>query len=123
MLRSTSVAVLALIAGALAGTAANAHPKLVKSDPAGNAVVANSPKELRLSFSEDLVSKFSGVEVKNQQGQKVGIGSAAFDPADKKQFVVPVPTPLAEGVYQVDWHAVAADTHRIQGSYSFTVKR
>jgi len=61
--------------------------------------------------------------MKNQQGQKVEIGSAAPDPTDKKQFVVAVPTPMAEGVYQVDWHAVAADTHRIQGSYSFTVKR
>lgn len=123
MLRSTSIAALTLIGSALAATAASAHPKLVKSDPAGNAVVASSPKELRLSFNEDLVSKFSGVEVKNQQGQKIEIGSAAPNPADKKQFVVPVPTPLAEGVYQVDWHAVAADTHRIQGSYSFMVKR
>jgi methionine-rich copper-binding protein CopC len=125
MLRSTPVAILAMIGGALAATAppAVAHPKLVKSDPAAAAVVASSPKELRLSFTEGLVAKFSGVEVKDQPGQKIETGSAAPDPADKKQLVVPVPTPLAEGVYEVDWHAVAADTHRIQGSYSFTVKR
>ena len=123
MLRSTSMAVLTLIGSALAATTASAHPKLVTSDPAAEAVVDNSPKELRLKFNEDLVPKFSGAEMKNQQGQKVEIGSAASDPADKKQLVVPVPTPLAEGVYQVDWHAVAADTHRIHGSYSFTVKR
>ena len=91
--------------------------------PAADAVVADSPKELRLSFSEDLVPKFSGAEVKNHQGQKVEIGSATPNSADKKQLVVPVLTPLSEGVYQVDWHAVAADTHRIEGSYSFTVKR
>ena len=125
MLRSTPVAVLTLIAGALAisATAANAHPKLVTTNPAADAVITSSPKELRLSFNEDLVPKFSGAEVKDKQGQKVELGAAAADPADKKQLVIPLPTPLAEGVYKVDWHAVAADTHRVKGSYSFTVKR
>ena len=125
MLRSTSMAVLALIGGTLivTATAAVAHPKLVNSDPAADAVVDSSPKELRLSFNEVLVAKFSGAELKDQQGQTVELGSGATDPADKKQLVVPVPAPLAAGVYKVDWHAVAADTHRIQGSYSFTVKR
>jgi len=123
MLQSISVVILTLIGCVLSVTAATAHPKLVKSSPAADAVVADSPKELRLSFSEDLVPKFSGAEVKNHQGQKVEIGSATPNSADKKQLVVPVLTPLSEGVYQVDWHAVAADTHRIQGSYSFTVKR
>lgn len=123
MLRITSVAVLALMGCALTLTAANAHPKLVKSSPAANAAIDDSPKELRLSFNEELVAKFSGVEVKNQKGQKIEVGPAAPDSADKKQLVVPVPTPLAEGAYEVEWHAVAADTHRIHGSYSFTVKR
>jgi len=123
MLRSTLVAIVTLIGCALVATAAIAHPKLVNSSPRADAVIDNSPKELRLSFNEDLVAKFSGAEVKDQQGQKVEIGHAGLDPADKKQLVVPVSTPLAEGKYKVDWHAVAADTHRIHGSYSFTVKR
>jgi len=29
--------------------------------------------------------------------------------------------PLAAGVYEVKWHAVTADTHRMQGAFSFTV--
>lgn len=123
MLRSIAIAALTLIGSALAATAASAHPKLVTGNPAADAKVAASPKELRLSFNEDLVPKFSGVEVKNKQGQKVKIGAAAVDSVDKKQLVIPLPTPLAQGVYKVDWHAVAADTHRIHGSYSFTVKR
>jgi methionine-rich copper-binding protein CopC len=122
MVRNTSIAVFALVGCILAATTANAHPKLVKSDPAADTIAAAFPKELRLSFNEDLVPKFSGVEVKDQKGQKVEIGTTAIDPADKKQLVVPFPKPLAEGVYKVDWHAVGADTHRVQGSYSFTVK-
>jgi methionine-rich copper-binding protein CopC len=122
MLRITSVAVLALMGCALTLTAANAHPKLVKSSPAANAAIDDSPKELRLSFNEELVAKFSGVEVKTSRGRR-SMSAPAPDSADKKQLVVPVPTPLAEGAYEVEWHAVAADTHRIHGSYSFTVKR
>ncbi len=123
MLRYTSMGALALIGCSLAAAPASAHPKLVKSDPAADTVVAASPIELRLSFNEELVPKFSGAEVKDQKGQKVEIGTAAADPADKKQLVVPLAKPLAGGVYKVDWHAVAADTHRVHGSYSFTIKQ
>lgn len=123
MLRNTAAAIVALFAGSVVATAAFAHPKLVKSDPAGDAVIAASPKELRLSFNEELVPKFSGVELKDPKGQKVEIGTIAADPADKKQLVIPLPNPLAKGLYKVDWHAVAADTHRVQGSYSFTVNQ
>jgi methionine-rich copper-binding protein CopC len=122
MLRNTTAAVISLVAGSVVATAALAHPKLVKSDPAANAVVSAGPKELRLSFNEELVPKFSSADVKDQKGQKVEVGTAAADPTDKKQLVVPLTKPLAAGTYKVDWHAVAADTHRVQGSYSFTVK-
>jgi methionine-rich copper-binding protein CopC len=124
MLRNIPMTMLTLVAGgSLVATAANAHPKLVTTNPAANAVITSSPKELRFNFNEDLVPKFSGAEVKDQKGQKIKIGTAMADPADKKQLVVPLPTPLAQGVYKVVWHAVAADTHRVNGSYSFTIKQ
>jgi len=122
MSRKITTTALTLIAGSVLATAASAHPKLVKSDPAADAVVAASPKELRFSFNEELVPKFSGADVKDQKGQKVEVGAAAADPADKKQLVLPLTKPLAAGSYKVEWHAVAADTHRVQGSFSFTVK-
>ena len=112
----------AVLVSLLAATSALAHPKLVKSDPAADAVVTASPKELRLSFNEELVPKFSSADVKDQKGQKVEVGAVAADPADKKQLVLPLTKPLADGTYKVDWHAVAADTHRVEGSFSFTVK-
>jgi copper resistance protein C len=123
MLRTTSVRALTLIGCVLGATVASAHPKLVTTEPPAGAVTSGSPTELRLKFSEELVLKFSGAEVKDKQGQKLAIGAPVTDPANKKLLVVPVPTPLPPGVYNVDWHAVAADTHRIEGSYSFTVRR
>ena len=122
MMRNISMAIVSLVAGSVVATAALAHPKLVKSDPAADAAVSGSPKELRLSFNEELVPKFSGADVKDQKGQKVEVGAAAADPADKKQLVLPLTKPLAAGTYKVEWHAVAADTHRVEGKFSFTVK-
>jgi methionine-rich copper-binding protein CopC len=121
MLRTIFIAPLMLIACAL-GATASAHPKLLTTEPAAGAVVTNSPKEVRIKFSEDLVLKFSGAEVKDKRGRKVAIGAPVVDPANKKLLVMPVPTPLPAGVYSVDWHAVASDTHRIKGSYTFTVE-
>jgi copper resistance protein C len=45
------------------------------------------------------------------------------DPADRKQLVVPLPSPLIAGRYKVAWHAVSEDTHRVKGEYSFEVAR
>jgi len=117
-------AVALLIGGLLSASAtiAAAHPKLVKTDPPADAVTATPPKELRLSFNEGLVPKFSGVELTDKSGKKIEIGTAAADASDKKQLVVPLPTPLTDGVDKVSWHAVGDDTHRLQGSYSFTIK-
>ncbi len=30
---------------------------------------------------------------------------------------------LPQGDYKVEWHAVSDDTHRVKGSYSFSVVR
>jgi copper resistance protein C len=122
MQRSLTFALL--VGGVLSASAATAaaHPKLIKTDPPADAVTATPPKELRLSFNEELVPKFSGVELADKSGKKIETGATAPDPSEKKQLVVPLPTPLTDGVYKVSWHAVGDDTHRVQGSYSFTVK-
>ena len=42
--------------------------------------------------------------------------------ADGKTLVITTKAPMPAGGYTLDWHAVAADTHRVEGSFSFTVK-
>ena len=98
-----------------------AHPKLVGTAPAADAL-AQSPQEIRLTFNEALVAKFSGADLKDLNGKPVETGPAAADPGDKKQLVMPLKSPLAPGRYTVEWHAVAEDSHRVKGSYSFEVK-
>jgi methionine-rich copper-binding protein CopC len=100
-----------LIAGIIGGVAW-AHPALESTQP-GQGSTVSSPKEIRLTFTEDLVAKFSGLTIKDESGRLVETASPSADPNQKRQLIVPIPKPLSPGTYNVDWHAVAADTHRV----------
>jgi methionine-rich copper-binding protein CopC len=70
-----------------------------------------------------VIPQFSGAELKDQAGKLIATGKAAVDPANRNVLVVPIGVPLPPGNFQVDWHAVAEDTHRVKGNYSFRVGR
>src|SRR3981081_1463846 len=124
MSRNTMTAgTLAVVAISLLTTLANAHPKLNSANPAADVAIKVSPSEIRLNFSEGVIAKFSGVEIKNETGKKIPTGAALTDPKDQKQLGVPLAAPLAAGRYTVTWHAVSEDTHRVKGEYSFGVDR
>lgn len=116
---SKIVGMLATLAMFTAASAANAHPKLESSDPAPDATVSSAPKEIRLNFSEGVLAKFSGIELKDAAGKPVATGEPATDPKDKKLLIVPVTANLTPDSYTVTWHAVSDDTHRVEGKYSF----
>ena len=98
-----------------------AHPKLTATIPAADAP-AQSPQEIRLSFNEALVARFSGLDLKDEHGKRIETGAAASHPKDRKQLIVPLKAALAPGRYTVEWHVVSEDTHRVKGSYSFEVR-
>jgi methionine-rich copper-binding protein CopC len=117
----TTIAAVAMIAASLLNSAALAHPELKSAEPAAGAAAATSPKQIRITFTEAVIPQFSGAEVKDQAGKTIATGKATVDPANRKQLVVPVNEPLPPGDYKVEWHAVSDDTHRVKGSYSFSV--
>ncbi len=121
------VAALAFGAAALA-TAAQAHPRLVAASPAANSVIS-STNELKLTFSESLVAQFSGMNIlmTDMPGMKMtapmSVGAITSTvAADSKTLVGTLKAPLPAGTYTLGWHAVTADTHRVEGTYSFKVK-
>ncbi|QDK34869.1 MULTISPECIES: copper homeostasis periplasmic binding protein CopC [Sphingomonadaceae] len=116
----------AILAVAAVPAVALAHPKLLSATPAANSAVAK-PTSIALTFSEDLVAPLSGIDLvmtgmpgmANHQPMPIkGITAKAKG----KTMTVALPRPLPTGTYQLTWHAVAADQHRIEGSYSFTVR-
>ena len=124
MSRNTIVmAALAILAVGAVATSADAHPKLKSVSPAADVSSKVSPTEIKLNFSEGVIAKFSGLELKDEAGKIITTGAPVNDPADRKQLVVPLPSPLIAGRYKVAWHAVSEDTHRVKGEYSFEVAR
>jgi hypothetical protein len=118
----TAAAALAL---ALPGVA-SAHSKLVSSTPAANATVAK-PTKLSLTFSETFLAPMSGAEL-----VMTGMpGMANHEPMPIKGFKTDVngktmtltfPRALPAGSYDLKWHIVGADQHKMEGGYSFKVK-
>ncbi|AMK17550.1 MULTISPECIES: copper homeostasis periplasmic binding protein CopC [Sphingobium] len=118
----------AALALAALPSVAMAHPKLLSSTPAANATVAK-PTKLTLTFSEKLLAPLSGVEL-TMTGMP-GMASHAPMPikgfktaveGDGKTLAVTLPRALPAGSYDLNWHIVGADQHKITGKYSFSVK-
>jgi methionine-rich copper-binding protein CopC len=118
----TSMAAVAMIVASLLGSTAYAHPELQSTEPAAGAVTS-SPRQIKITFNESVIPQFSGVELKDQTGKVIMTGKTATDATNKKQLLVPVQEPLPPGDYKVEWHAVSDDSHRVKGSYSFSVTR
>ena len=115
---------LAILTASLFAAAAQAHPRLISASPAPNAAVA-APRQIQLHFSERLVSRFSGAEIMRDGGRGHAPsrlnGTARLEPGDTTLTITPA-SPLAKGAYRLVWHVVSVDTHRVSGSYNFSVR-
>ena len=109
----TIVAALALIGSSMT---AEAHATLDHASPAVGSTVSTSPSQVTLYFTEQLEPKFSGAEIRKGADNRVDRGVSVSG----KVMRVSVGS-LATGTYTVTWHALSVDTHKTQGSFSFTV--
>ena len=112
------------IVGLSVSAPAYAHPKLVSSAPAANASVS-APSRITLTFSEGLMPRLSGAEIvmTGMPNHRMAVtGFKTSVEGDNKTLVLTLARPLSAGTYQVAWHVVSTDTHRIQGNLAFTVK-
>ena len=108
-----------LVAGVLgAPGAAWAHAFRKEASPAVGSTVTRAPAEVAIDFTEGIEPLFSTVAVTAADGARVDRGAAHLD-GDPARLAVAL-GPLGAGRYTVEWHVVAVDTHRTQGSFSFT---
>lgn len=117
---------VAIAAALLLPSVAQAHPKLLSAMPAAGATVA-APARVALKFSEPLIAQLSGGELMmtgraGPRSATPGGGLSSSVGADRRTLVLTPATPLMAGRYRLDWHAVSTDTHRVTGSYAFTVR-
>lgn len=124
-LKTTTVAV-ALTAGLLLSSLAQAHPKLISSNPSQGSTSA-APAKIELHFSENLTTQFSGAklimtDMPGMPNSPMGVKAGVSGSDDPKMMVITPAAPLTTGTYKVEWRAVSSDTHPITGNFSFNVK-
>jgi methionine-rich copper-binding protein CopC len=100
--------------------AASAHAGLISTLPARDAVVAASPSELVLNFSEPVIASAGAVRVLDGVARPVPI--ERLRQADGgKQIVVPLKRSLQRGSYTVVWKVISRDQDPVDGVYAFHV--
>lgn len=94
-----------------------AHAFLEHASPGAGDSAATAPKTVNLKFSQALNPKLSGVSVTDAAGHDM----EAAAPDVKGESMQVTLKPLKAGSYHVAWHAISTDSHRTEGSYSFSV--
>lgn len=117
-----AMAVSAVLLSGFISSQAFAHAHLKTQTPVADTVLAASPTELSLGFSEGIEPNFSKITLTGADKKAVKTGALTLAANDNTQTVVPLPDALSPGKYWVTWSVVSVDGHKTNGQYSFTVK-
>lgn len=112
-----ALVLVALCALALPATA-QAHARLIRSDPANEAVLTKAPTSVRLFF-DDTVRARSGMKAIRNGDGSVLRGKPHV--VGGRTLVIPVRSGLHDGDYTVLWRIVSDDGHEISGTVAFGV--
>jgi methionine-rich copper-binding protein CopC len=109
--------IVALFAIAVGASTARAHAFLENADPLVGSTVSAAPREVSLTFTQNLEPAFSSVTVTDANGAQVSQGKAQIGGNTMRVRL----KALAPGSYKVHWHALSVDTHTTEGNFTFHV--
>jgi methionine-rich copper-binding protein CopC len=112
----TLIANFALLVTLLA-TPARAHALLDHAEPRVGSTVAAAPREISMTFTQQLEPAFSGAQVFDASGARVDQGRAQIAGSVMRIAVKALPP----GTYRVRWKVLSVDTHTTEGSFTFRV--
>jgi hypothetical protein len=104
----------------LATSPAFAHAFLKTASPPVGSDIPVSPAAVTITFTEGVEPAFSTIAVANAGGQRVDKDDPHLVHGEQTVLAVAVPK-LPPGTYTVTWHATSVDTHKTEGSFTFTV--
>lgn len=100
-----------------APSAAFAHAFLDHATPLVGSTLGAPPREVTLSFTQKLEPAFSSVQVTDGGGNRIDLGRAQVSGSTMRVGL----KAIGPGTYHVGWQALSVDTHKTEGSFSFTV--
>jgi hypothetical protein len=121
MQRFLNLLFAAALAAPLAATAAFAHAFLDHGVPGVGMTVSGPVREIRLYYTQGVVTAFSHVHVVSDAGAVIPASKPVNDPSDQQTVIVHLGRALGPGGYSLTWQVTSVDTHVTQGTFHFTV--
>jgi copper transport protein len=118
--RAAFVSLAALLALIVFAVPASAHATLVESTPSNGSRVDKPPARVLLKFTERVEVAVGGVRVFNAARKRVDHGTITHPNGVGSEVALALPK-LKEGGYVVTWRVISADSHPVQGAFTFTV--
>jgi hypothetical protein len=109
------------LAAPLAANSALAHAFLDHGVPGVGMTVSGPVREVRLYFTQGVVTAFSHVHITSDAGAVIPTGKVVNDPSDQQTVIVRLGRALGPGGYSLSWQVLSVDTHVTQGTFHFTV--
>jgi len=113
----TIIVIVCILFVVLGNNAARAHAFLDHASPLVGSTVPTAPREVSLSFTQNLEAAFSSVEVTDGNGARVDQGKPQISGSTMRIGL----KSLSPGTYHVHWHVLSVDTHKTEGSFAFHV--
>lgn len=101
--------------------AAQAHAILVKSQPAKDEEIKETPKQIDLWFNDPVRSQYKALAVIDSNGKRVDNHDVEQSLTDGSHIYATV-SDLEPGTYTIRYRVVSEDTHIVTGKFQFSVK-
>ena len=99
---------------------ASAHATLLTTDPQNGGVYDKPPSQVKLRFSEPVEVSLGGIRVFSSDRDRVVTGSPEHPGGTQSEVAVSLPG-LDDGTYVVTWRVISADSHPVEGAFTFQV--
>jgi copper transport protein len=101
-------------------TAALAHATLESTSPSDGAILAKAPSSVSATFDEAVGVSPDSLRVFAPNGQRADDGNTVHGTVPQEITVGLLPG-LGRGTYTVGWHVISADSHPVQGAFTFSI--
>lgn len=96
------------------------HVTLSRAEPGIDQTVTESPKRIRLWFSERVSANNTSIEIRGPEKIAPVLSALRIDPVPGDPITVDLRSELKPGIYQVRWQTLGADGDTSEGIYRFT---
>lgn len=112
-----AVLAMATLLSAPPSAAVRAHAQGPKTTPADGSELAEAPKSLSFTFARPV--RLTAVRLYDAESDEIELpGKRSLKPAKTRRIALP---PLEAGTYRVQWRALSADGHPVDGEFGFDV--